>query len=231
MTAAMDNHDKKPLVFAVCAGVIFLVCMIVTEQVLQPAYWLKSLIKLALTVLLISIGCAATKSGLKACIRFNPLHKAGRLIAVMLAVIPAVLLGFLLLQGHLDLPAIRQNLMAKEQLTKENCLFVFAYIALCNSFLEEAFFRSFLTESFRRAGCPKTGVVCSALLFAVYHLGIVDSWLSLPMLILCIGLLFCAALFLQSVCSYYDSVRASWLVHGCANLAINTVGILLIFRD
>ena len=57
--------------------------------------------------------------------------------------------------------------MAKEQLTKENCLFVFAYIALCNSFLEEAFFRGFLTESFRRAGCPKAGVVCSALLFAV----------------------------------------------------------------
>jgi membrane protease YdiL (CAAX protease family) len=226
----MEKNDKKPLIYASCAGVIFLGCMIVTEQVLQPGYWLKSLIKLTLTVLLIGIGCAVTKTGLRESIRFNPLKKAGKLIAVMIAVIPAVLLGFLLVRGHLDLPTIRQNLMAKERLTKENCLFVFAYIALCNSFLEEAFFRGFLTESFRRAGCPKTGVVCSALLFAVYHLGIVDSWLSLPMLILCIGLLFVAALFLQSVCSRYDSVKASWLVHGCANLAINAVGILLIFR-
>ena len=204
--------------------------MTVTEQVLSPAYWLKSLIKLLLTAMLVGIGCAVSQAGLKEIIRFQPLKKAGRLIAVMIAVIPAVLLGFLLLKGQLDLPAIRQNLMAKEQLTKQNCLYVFAYIALCNSFLEEAFFRGFLTEGLRRDGHPKAGVTFSALMFAVYHLGIVDSWLSLPMLVLCIGALFGAALFLQAVCDHYGSLKASWLVHGCANLAINAVGVLLIFK-
>ena len=42
----MEKNDKKPLIYASCAGVIFLGCMIVTEQVLQPGYLLKSLIKL-----------------------------------------------------------------------------------------------------------------------------------------------------------------------------------------
>ncbi len=222
--------NRKQLIISALAALLFLAGMMLTEQLLAPPYLFKSLIKLLLTCTLTGIGTALSGVGLKESIRFNPMQKAGKLIVFMIAVIPAVLLGFLLLRGFLDLPAIRQNLMQKEQLTKQNCLFVFAYIALINSFLEEAFFRGFLTEGFRRAGLPKAGTLLSALAFAVYHIGIVDSWLSIPMLLLCIAALFAAALFLQFICDHYGSVKASWLVHGCANLAINAVGIILIFR-
>lgn len=222
--------NRKLIIVSALAALVFLAGMMLTEQLLAPPYLIKSLIKLLLTCTLIGIGTAVSKVGLKESIRFKPMQKAGKLIVFMIAVIPAVLLGFWLLRGFLDLPSIRQNLMQKEQLTKQNCLFVFAYIALINSFLEESFFRGFLTESFRRAGLPKAGTLLSALAFAVYHIGIVDSWLSIPMLLLCIAALFAAALFLQFICDHYDSVKASWLVHGCANLAINAVGILLIFR-
>ena len=222
--------NRKLIIVSALAALVFLAGMMLTEQLLAPPYLIKSLIKLLLTCTLIGIGTAVSKVGLKESIRFKPMQKAGKLIVFMIAVIPTVLLGFRLLRGFLDLPSIRQNLMQKEQLTKQNCLFVFAYIALINSFLEESFFRGFLTESFRRAGLPKAGTLLSALAFAVYHIGIVDSWLSIPMLLLCIAALFAAALFLQFICDHYDSVKASWLVHGCANLAINAVGILLIFR-
>ncbi len=219
----------KQLAYPLAAAVIFLAGMSAAEQILSPPYAIKSAVKVILILLLTGIGMKLSGKDWKACIRFRKMQHPAALIAIMIAVIPAVLLGFYLLRNQLDLPAIRQGLMEKEQLTKQNCLFVFAYIALCNSFLEEAFFRGFLTESFRSAGLKKSGDAVSALAFAVYHLGIVDSWLSLPMLLLCIGLLFCAALFLQWVCDRYDSMKASWLVHGCANLAINAVGILLIF--
>ncbi|MBQ6041822.1 MAG: CPBP family intramembrane metalloprotease [Oscillospiraceae bacterium] len=219
----------KQLAVPLAAAVIFLAGMILTEQLLSPPYAVKSAVKLLLILVLTGTGLRLNGVGIKEGIRFQTMKHPAALIAFMIAVIPAVLLGFYLLRNQLDLPAIRQGLMEKEQLTKQNCLFVFAYIALCNSFLEEAFFRGFLTESFRRAGLKKAGAAVSALAFAVYHLGIVDSWLSLPMLLLCIALLFGAALFLQWICDRYESVKASWLVHGCANLAINSVGILLIF--
>lgn len=212
------------------SAIIFIVCMTLTEQLFAPPYFIKSVIKLLLTLTLIGIGTALSQIGLRESVRLRKMQKAGKLIVFMIAVIPTVLLGFMLLRGFLDLPTIRQNLMQKEQLTKENCLYVFAYIALVNSFLEEAFFRGFLTEAFRRADMQKSGTLLSALAFAVYHLGIVDSWLSVPMLLLCMAALFGAALFLQVICDHYESVKASWLVHGCANLAINAVGILLIFR-
>lgn len=219
----------RALIYPLTVAVIFLAVMLLTEQVLAPPYAVKSAVKLFLILLLTGIGTKISGCTLKESIRFQKMQHPKVLILCMLAVIPTVLLGFFLLRSQLDLPSIRQSLMEKEQLTKQNCLFVFAYIALCNSFLEEAFFRGFLTESFRRAGLPKAGMCLSALAFAVYHIGIVDSWLSLPMLLLCIGLLFAAAMFLQFICDRYGSVKASWLVHACANLAINSVGILLIY--
>ncbi|MBR5723177.1 MAG: CPBP family intramembrane metalloprotease [Oscillospiraceae bacterium] len=221
--------NVKKLAMPVAAAVIFLFCMILTEQTFAPPYAVKSAVKLVLIVLLVCIGTKLSGVSIKDGIRFHKMQRPAPLIAVSIAVIPVVLLGFFLLRNQLDLPAIREGLMAKEQLTKQNCLFVFAYIALCNSFLEEAFFRGFLTERFREAGLKKYGGWLSALCFALYHIGIVDSWLSPPMLILCIVMLFNAALFLQWICDRFGSVRASWLVHGCANLAINSVGILLIY--
>ena len=71
------------------------------------------------------------------------------LIAATLAVLA---LTFLLTRNYLDLASIRRNLMTKERLTKENCLFVFAYIATVNSFLEEAFFRGCLYHAFAEGG-------------------------------------------------------------------------------
>ena len=225
-----ESVNRGQLMIPIAAAVIFTVGMMLTEQLLAPPYFIKSLIKLLLTVTLIGIGTALSKRPLKECIRFRKMQNPKNLFIIMIAVVPLIWVGFIYMLGNLDLPTIRQNLMQKEQLTKGNCLFVFAYITLVNSFLEEAFFRGFLTEAFRRANLPQTGTILSALTFAVYHLGIVDSWLSIPMLLLCIAALFAAALFLQWICDHYHSMKASWLVHGCANIAINTIGAILIFR-
>lgn len=119
--------------------------------------------------------------------------------------------------------------MTKERLTKENCLFVFSYIALVNSFLEEALFRGCLYHAFTERNVKMPGLVFSSSAFAAYHIGIVDTWLDPWMLALCIAGLMAAGFFLQLVCERYDSVKASWLVHGCANLAIDALGVVVIF--
>ncbi len=220
---------RRTLLYASAAVCIFIIGMTFTEQMLAPPYWLKSLIKAAMILLILGGGCAVSGKNLRELTGFAPLYPEKRLIIPALCVIPAVLLGFWLLRGQLDLPAIRQNLMQKEQLTKANCLFVFAYIAAVNSLLEEALFRGMLFQAFADSGKQRSGWIFAPLAFAVYHIGIVDSWLSLPMLLLCILLLWGAGAFLQWICVRFASLQASWLVHACANLAINAVGILLIF--
>ena len=73
------------------------------------------------------------------------------------------------------------------------------------------------------------GLAFSSCAFAAYHIGIVDGWLNPGILALCVAGLTAAGVFLQLVCERYDSVKASWLVHGCANLAIDALGVVLIF--
>lgn len=120
---------------------------------------------------------------------------------------------------------IRERLMAKEGLTRQNCLLVFAYIILVNSFLEEAFFRGFLGHSLPK---PR-GIAFGSLAFAVYHIGILDSWMNAGLLLLMTAGLVAVGAVLQCICDRYDSLAASWIVHGCANLAINAIGCYVMF--
>ena len=81
--------------------------------------------------------------------------------------------AFFIFKRFIDLDGIRESLIAKENLTKSNCLFVFAYIILCNSFLEESFFRGFLSGIFPN---KLVGTIVSAAVFSVYHIGIFVTW-------------------------------------------------------
>ncbi len=215
----------KKISFGIISAVLFLIIMTFTEQILQPNYLVKSLIKLSITALIFITYCSIFKQNLKEAVFFRKMKPAKNLYLCMIIVFTGILTIFFLIRNYLDLPSIRQNLISKEQLTKQNCLFVFAYIAIVNSFLEETFFRGFLAHCFEK----KSGILFSALMFSIYHLGIIDSWLNPAILIFCMIGLFFAGIFLQIICNHFDSVKASWIVHGSANLAINTIGVILIF--
>lgn len=221
----MKNHQK--IITAIISALFFIGVMYLTEQVLKPGYLIKSLIKLSTVALILASSAAIFRKNLKELIFFRKMKPAKNLYLFMTIVFFGVILIFLLVRNQLDLLSIKQNLVAKEQLTKQNCLFVFAYIAVINSFLEEALFRGFLCHLFDES--PKIGILFSALSFSVYHLGIIDNWLNPVILIVCMIGLFAVGIFLQAISQHYDSIKASWLVHGCANLAINAIGFILIW--
>ncbi len=219
----------KRSAFAACASLLFVCAMIFVEQMLAPPYWVKAALK-ALAAAAAALSYAAVFHERPAEAVFLRRMKPARALLLTLgAAMLTIWVMFFLLRGRLDLSAIRVSLAAKEHLTRGNCLFVFAYIILVNSFLEEALFRGLVTHAFRREGRGLAGAAYSALLFAVYHLGIVSGWFSLPVLLLCIVGLAGAGLFLQFVCERWGSLRASWLVHGASNLAINAIGAYLMF--
>lgn len=220
----------RQIVLPITAAVLYIAVMLLVEQYLQPAYFIKSLIKLALTAALIGGACAIEGRGLAETLFWRPMKPAKGLFLLMAAMFAGVLLGFFLLRGQLDLGLIRERLMAKEGLTKGNCLFVFAYIIAVNSFLEEAFFRGFLGHAFPEKLQRPWGILFAALSFAVYHIGILDSWMNAGMLLLMTAGLAAVGAVLQIICDRFGSVRASWLVHACANLAINAIGFMVIWE-
>jgi len=217
---------KKRLIGVLLALSAVLLVFLV-EQVLQPGYWIKSLLKASAFLGAILAYVALGKHRFSETIRLRKLTKTKALLLCMLAFFAGVAILFLCLRHQLDMAGIRESLVRKEGLTRQNCLLVFAYIIVCNSFLEEAFFRGFVFQLFRN---KKAGALFSAVLFSAYHIGIFITWFNPFLFILCLIGLAAVGSFLQWVSEQYKSIAASWLIHACANIAINTVGTLLIFE-
>ena len=139
-----------------------------------------------------------------------------------------ILIGYFLIQGFLDVEQIRQRLMGKEGIDAGNFIFVALYISIVNSFVEELFFRGLAFRELHQRGHCLFAYLFSASTFAVYHVGIMSGWFSLPVFVLMIAGLFAAGIVLNLFCQYTDSILGSWVIHIAANLAINTIGFMIL---
>ena len=195
------------------------------EAGLSPVYPVKSALKIV-----VFLGCAGLYTLLSGDrMPFRVLRKAGavRLAAPLaLGVLVLLLVGYALLSPWLDLSAIPENLAAKEGITRETFPLTAAYITLCNSLLEEFFFRGFAFLTLYRLGHVRLAYGFSALAFALYHVSITSNWGS-PVLILLMVAGLTAAGLLFNWLDREGSIWPSWLVHMGANLGTNGVGFIL----
>lgn len=219
---------QRSTVIGLGLAVIALAVMCWIEQVKAPSYFIKSIWKASLFLGAIIIYKLLSGESIADIIHFKKMKKAKVLYLGMAGAYIGIIVLFLLLRNMIDLENIRANLLAKENLTRDNFLYVFIYIIICNSFLEEAFFRGFIFHLLEKLGSGKISYMIGGLAFALYHIGIVTSWFSPFIFVLCIGGLALVGVMLQLVCNHYDSLKASWLIHACANLAINTIGTIMI---
>ena len=96
----------------------------------------------------------------------------------------------------------------------------FIYIPLINAFAEEAFFRGFINLELGRIESFGKGSTIAALLFAVYHLTLFRDWFSFPILVLVLGSLFMASLYLNALTARDQSILRAWILHAFVNVAI-----------
>ena len=221
---------KRNIFLALTVSVTCLIILAYIEQFIKPGYLVKSICKIVLLCFPVVLYSLLSGKRLIDIIRFRKLGSAKLLYIGMLLAYLAIIAVFMVFRRDIDINNIRENLMSKEHLTQQNCLYVFLYIIIVNSFIEEAFFRGFIYHLFDSEGKGNMGIIISAVLFALYHIGIVSSWFNPLIFVLCIAGLAGCGIILQWVSLKYGTLKASWLIHACANLAINTIGILLIFK-
>ncbi len=210
---------KRRTIYIVSAVTLACGIMAWVETMLQPGYLAKSCIKVTLFAGS-ALGYPIFFPGeLGAIFRPRDLKPALALGAGIYAVI---LGAFFLFRPWLDLEGIGSHLLRKEGVSGENFLYVALYISLCNSLLEELLFRGL---SFLLLKGPFAWVF-SAGAFALYHVAILDGWMNGWLWGLCMlglflgGLMFCWL-------DRRGSIFPSWVAHGGANLAINTVGLMV----
>jgi len=146
-------------------------------------------------------------------------------ILLGLLVYVLLLLLYLVVRTFISLETIESAIKENFMVDGSNFLWVALYISFVNSFLEEFFFRGFgflkLKRSFGRGGA----YVFSSLLFALYHIGMVDGWADPLTTGLAILGLFFAGLFFNVLNEKNENIYNSYMVHMFANFAINTVGL------
>lgn len=212
-----------------CVLLVALGCVLMAwvEAGLQPIYPIKSALKWLVFGggILIYVLAARDRSFLST-LRLPSRRALLPALGLAAATFTAILAGYVLLAPWLDLSAITASLGQKEGITAATFPFAALYISLCNSFLEELFFRGFAFLTLRNTGAQILAWAFSALAFALYHVCIMGSWFH-PLLFLLLTAALAAAGLLFNWLDREGSLWPAWLVHMAANLAINTIGLHL----
>lgn len=213
---------KKAFVFV--TTILCALAMSFVDGVVQPPYAVKSAIKilLFLCVPLVYFARFRAWDQLKNLFR---LKKTELLVALGLGVGAFVVItgGYMVISRFFDLDTIILARTSEGGVSAANFLYVSTYIALVNSLLEEFFFRGYAFLNLKTLTSRPFAYGFSALLFAIYHFGMVGGGNLMVSLVAMAGL-FAAGLILNALNERSGSILTSWLLHMCANLAINTVG-------
>lgn len=197
------------------------------DGVFMPGYAVKSAIKLLLFFML-PLLCALPDRVAFIKSLFVPNKKRLVRAAAFGAVVYAVILGvYFLLRDHVDFSGITGTLEKDAGVNRGNFLFVAVYISVVNSLLEEFFFRGVAFLAMKQAGSRKAAYMFSASAFAAYHVALLSGWFTPAFFGFLIACLFFVGILFDRLDEKSGTLYPSFMVHISANLAINTIGLIL----
>lgn len=225
----MTEIDVMKKYVHVLISFIIVFTLFLIENILSPTYLVKSFCKILLFLIGILLYCRISEKSLQEIVNIKRIEKKGlkKLLGTGFFVYFIVLSVYFTVRNYIDLESIKESLLNKENVNINNFIFIFIYIIFVNSLLEEIFFRGFVFTESSKQYPKKFAYAYSGLIFSFYHIGIIVSWFHILIFVLCLVLLFIAALFLNYFNEKYNSCLASWIVHLSANLSINTIGMIL----
>lgn len=210
--------------------IIFIVticCIImgVVDAIIQPAYHMKSIIKIILFITIPTIYMIKNKEKYD----FFKFQKRNFIISIALGigVFSIILVAYFLASKVFDFSMITSSLTNNIGVDAGNLIFVTTYIALINSLLEEFFFRGFSFFTLKKVTSRKFAYIFSSSMFALYHVAMMIGWFNIWVFMLALIGLFIGGLIFIFVNEKNENIYSSWLVHMFANFAINTIGFIL----
>lgn len=222
----MKNNSKK-VILMISFIVVFCIVMAVIDGVLKADYFVKSVIKFVLFLILPAVYSFCDKDT-KIKEIFIPDKKGFKPAVILCVLVYAIILGgYLLLKDVFDFSSITGALSKNIGVTGQNFIFVSLYISFVNSFLEEFFFRGFAFLTLKRITGRKFAYLFSSIVFAIYHIAMMIGWFSLDVFLIIMAGLFAGGIIFDYLNEKSGTIYPSWFVHMFANFAINTVGFML----
>lgn len=222
----MKTNVKKVTIM-VTLIISFCVLMALIDGVYKADYFIKSIIKFVMFLILPAIYSFFDKD-IKIKDVFIP-KKSGLKQSIFLCILVYALIlgGYFFLKDVFDFSSITTSLTNNIGVTGKNFIFVSLYISFVNSLLEEFFFRGFAFITLKRIVSRKFAYLFSAAVFAVYHIAMMIGWFGLGVFLIIMVGLFVGGLLFNYLNEKSLTIYPSWFVHMFANFAINTIGFIL----
>lgn len=220
-------NQKKRLSLIILIVILSCSIMAIVDAVISPNYLVKSIIKMVLFLLIPFLATRANKDfSLKDLFKIK---KKQMILPILLGVIVYffILSAYFIIGPYFDFSNVTVALGENYGVNKENFIIVALYISLVNSLLEEFFFRGFAFILLKKFSTRRFAYLFSAGAFSIYHIAFMSDWFQPVLFLLLLSSLFIAGLMFNWLNEKRETIYTSWLVHMCANFAINTVGFLL----
>ncbi len=225
----MENRKRASMLYIVISVAVLTLLMNCVDAFLKPPYAVKSIIKIVLFLIMPIVYYAVNKEDRGALKKLFLPKKNALLLAFALGVgcFSVIVGGYFLLRGSFDFSGITQSLTGDSGITADNFIYVSLYIAFCNSFLEEFFFRGYAFLTLKKHTNRAFAYIFSAFLFSFYHVGMTLGWMHILLFALELVGLAVGGVIFNWLNERTETLYPSWLVHMFCNFGINTIGLIL----
>lgn len=216
----MKNRNRFVIIAII---IVSCVVMAAVETIIEPAYIVKSAVKvftfLLLPLAVMKIFNINSSADLFA---LNKKNIIGLLLLGMLIYL-CIIVTYVITSGFFDYSALVISLSEDQQVDSRNFIWVALYISFCNSFLEEFLFRfiSFIRLSSYMS--RKAAYLFSSVMFALYHVAMIGPSFPWQMLILALVGLTAGGLIFDLIDAKSGNIYPSWFVHMFADLSLMTI--------
>lgn len=220
---------NRKSIYIIISVLFSALAMSFVDGIIEPPYFYKSVIKIILFLLIPMLYFITNKDEIVSLKKLFVPRKKDFILAISLGigVFSVIMIAYFVFRNFIDFSSIKDSLTSGIGVNADNFVYVAIYISFVNSLLEEFFFRGFAFLILKRETNRVFAYIFSAALFALYHVGMTSGWFHFLIYILAMLGLFiggCIFNFLNDKC---ENIYPSWLVHMCANFAINTIGFIL----
>lgn len=197
------------------------------DKILTYRYWITASLKVSIFLLTILFYFILTKDDNILCYLKKPkkLRKTTRVLILLTFL--TITIGYLISSLFFDYKQVVTGL--KEQnITLKNFKYIFVYIVFINSLLEEIFFRGFANILLAKYIGENKATIFSSLMFAIYHIAIMESMFNIGMMVLLVVGLFIVGFIFSYLNNKNKNIYNSYLVHMVANITLNAIALLLL---
>ena len=209
--------------YVVVSVLLCTIAMCIVDGIIKPPYFYKSLLKIVCFLIIPLIKYKSMHIG-----KLFDLRKMDLKYPVLLGigVFSVVIIAYFICKSFIDLSAI-EGLLGMSDINADNFIYVALYISFMNSLLEEFFFRGYAFLLLKDVSSKKFAYIFSSAMFAIYHVGMTSGWFNIIIYFLSLFGLFIGGCIFDYLNDRYENIYPSWIVHMCANFAINTIGMMM----